>query len=139
MNDIGTRPAAADRPIPDLLRDLTTEIKTLVADELALVRIEVAKTGKKAGESAGLFGAATLFGIGAFFAFTLMLVGLLSLAMHVWLAALIVTVGYGAIAGVAALNGKKKLETVGSPIPPSTTESLRRDVEAVKLGVERGR
>jgi hypothetical protein len=122
MQDTSNRPAAADRPIPDLLRDLSTEIRTLVTDELALVRLEVTKRGKKAGESAGVFGVAGLFGLGAFFALTLMLVGLLSLAMHIWMASLIVAVVYGVVAGVAAINGKKKLQAI-----------------AVRVGVERGR
>ena len=46
-----------------------------------------------------------------------MFIALLGLAMDTWLAALIVTVVYGAIAGVLALRGKNKIQEATPPAP----------------------
>ena len=137
MNDTA-RPAAADRPIPELIKDLTDEMKALVRDELELVRLEVAKKGKKAGESAGYFGATTLLGLGAFFALTITLIAALAHLVPIWLSALIVTIAYGAGAAFSALRGKQRLEEVAA-LPSHSAQSVKRDVAAVRAGVERGR
>ena len=47
--------------------------------------------------------------------------------MDGWLAALIVTVAYAAIAGVLALTGKSKVEEATPPVPEQTKESVRED------------
>jgi hypothetical protein len=52
--------------------------------------------------------------------------------MDAWLAALIVTVLWGAIAGVLALQGKHKVEEATPPQPEQTIETLKEDVEWAK-------
>jgi hypothetical protein len=53
-------------------------------------------------------------------------------AMDGWLAALIVTLAYGAIAGILALTGKRKLREATPPVPEQAKESVREDVERMK-------
>jgi hypothetical protein len=120
-------PEQADRSIPELLKQLSNETTTLVRQELDLAKAEMAEKGKQAGKGAGMFGAAGLFGLGAFGALTAMFIALLGLAMDTWIAALIVAVVYGAIAGVLALTGKNKIQEAGPPQPEQTVETLKED------------
>ena len=126
-------PAQADSSLPELLRSLSEQTQTLVRQELALARAEMTQKGKKAGVGAGLFGGAGVVGLGAFGALTACLIALLATALdHVWLAALIVAIVYGAIAGALALSGKKEIQEVGGPVPEQTVETVKEDAEWAK-------
>jgi predicted lipid-binding transport protein (Tim44 family) len=119
-----------DRPIGDLLRELSQETTTLVKQELELAKAEMTQKGKDAGVGAGFIGGGALFGLGMFGALTAALIALLATAVdHVWLAALIVAVVYGAIAGVLALRGKDKIQEAAPVAPEQTVETVKEDVE----------
>ena len=120
-----------ERSIPDLLKQLSTETSTLVKQELDLAKAELTQQGKRAGLGAGFIGGGALFGLGAFGAFTAMLIALLGLAMDTWIAALIVTVVYGAIAAVLALRGKNKIQEA-TPPAEQTVETLKEDARWAK-------
>jgi uncharacterized membrane protein YqjE len=120
-----------ERSLPDLLKQLSTETSTLVKQELDLAKAELAQQGKRAGLGAGFIGGGALFGLGAFGAFTTMLIALLGLAMDTWIAALIVTVVYGAIAGVLAMRGKNKIQEAAPPAQ-QTVETLKEDARWAK-------
>jgi len=121
-----------DQSIGELLKQLSNDTATLVKQEMALARAELTQQGKRAGKGAGLVGAGGLFGLGAFGAFTAALIALLATAIdHVWLAALIVALVYGAIAGVLALQGKNKIQEA-TPPAPQTVETVKEDVQWAK-------
>jgi uncharacterized membrane protein YqjE len=120
-----------ERSVGDLLKQLSTETSTLVKQELDLAKAELAQQGKRAGLGAGFIGGGALFGLGAFGTFTAMLVALLGLAMDTWIAALIVTVVYGAIAAVLALRGKNKIQEA-TPPAEQTVETLKEDARWAK-------
>lgn len=56
-----------------------------------------------------------------------------------WLAALIVTVALGAIAGVLALLGKQKVAAASPPVPEQTMETVKADVAEAKTRAQEGR
>jgi hypothetical protein len=60
------------------------------------------------------------------------LILLLDLAMPAWLAALIVTVAYGAVAAVLALRGKQRVAEATPAAPEQTIESVKEDVQWAK-------
>jgi uncharacterized membrane protein YqjE len=147
MEDNPTRAASApprferaeDRPLAELIKDLSQQTTTLVRQELELARAELTEKGKVASKGAGMFGAAGLFGVFAFAALTACFIALLATAVdHVWLAALIVAAVYGAVAGVLALTGKNKVQEATPPIE-QTPQSVKADVEAVKSHAQAGR
>ncbi len=49
-----------------------------------------------------------------------------------WLAALLVTVVYGAIAAVLALRGRDKVKQAAPPLPEQTIETVKEDVQWIK-------
>jgi MFS family permease len=121
-----------ERPIGDLLKQLSQETTTLVRQELELAKAEMAEKGKKAGKGAGMFGGAGVVGFLALGALTAALILALDTAMDGWLAALIVGVVYAAIAGVLALTGKKEVEQATPPVPEQTVETVKEDVQWAK-------
>ena len=128
-----------DRPIGELLKQLSQETSTLVKQELDLAKAEMAEKGKRAGLGAGFIGGGALFGLGAFGALTAFLIALLATALeHTWLAALIVAAVYGAIAGVLALQGRNKIQEASPPAPEQTIETLKEDVEWAKTQTRSG-
>ncbi len=85
------KPQYADLPLPELLRQLSTDTATLVRQEIRLARVELTGKAKVAGRSATFFGAAAVLGFGAFLAVTACAVAALALVLQVWAAALVVT------------------------------------------------
>jgi uncharacterized membrane protein YqjE len=134
-----TRATGRDRPTPELMRELTDQTTTLVRKEIALAKVELAEKGKRAGIGAGMFGAAGVFGAGAFAAITACLIWALSTLVAGPLAALIVGVVYAAIAGVLALRGKKQVQQATPPVPERAVDSAKEDVEWVKTRAKSGR
>jgi len=128
-----------ERPIGDLLRDLSDQTTTLVRQEIDLAKAELAQKGKRAGAGAGMFGGAGLFGVFAFAALTTVLIVVLDSAMTLWLAALIVAVVYAAVAAVLALEGKKQMEKAGPPVPEQAVDSMKEDVQWAKTRARSGR
>src|SRR5918997_3157040 len=118
-----------ERPIGELLKQLSEETTTLVRQELELAKAEMAEKGKKAGKGAGMFGGAGVVGFLALGALTAALILALDTGMKAWLAALIVGVVYAAIAGVLALTGKKEVQQATPPVPEQTVESVKEDVQ----------
>jgi uncharacterized membrane protein YqjE len=128
-----------ERPTGELLKELSDSTTTLVRKEIELAKAELGEKGKKAGLGAGMFGGAGLFGVFAFAALTTCIIVALDSAMPLWLAALIVAVVYGAIAGVLALQGRNKVQEAGPPVPEQATESVKEDVQWAKTQARSGR
>ena len=127
-----------DRPIGELMKQLAQETSTLVRQEIDLAKAELGEKGRKAGIGAGVLGAAGIVGLLAAGALTAFLILVLDTFLPAWLAALIVGVVYAAIAGVLYLQGRKKLEEAGRPIPEQTVETVKEDVEWAKSQVKSG-
>jgi lipopolysaccharide export LptBFGC system permease protein LptF len=121
-----------DRSIAELLRQLSQETATLVRQEMELAKAEVAQKGKKAGVGAVMFGGAGAAGLGTLGAFTAFLILVLNTFMAAWLAALIVTLVYGAVTAVLVMRGKEKVQEAGSPVPEQTAETIKEDIEWAK-------
>jgi uncharacterized membrane protein YqjE len=129
-------PDLADRPMSDLVRQLSEQTTHLVRAEVELAKAELAQKGKQAGIGAGMFGGAGLFGVFGFGALTAAIIALLATAMDTWLAAVIVAVVYFAIAGIAALMGKNRVKQATPPVPEQAIETTKQDVDVTKARVK---
>jgi hypothetical protein len=128
-----------EKSAADLLRDLSQQTGDLVRQEMELAKAELRVKGKAAGIGAGMFGGAgvvALYGVGALTAAAIL--GL-AIVLDAWLAALIVGVGYLAVAGILALTGKKKVSQATPPVPEQAIESSKEDVEWTKQRAQAGR
>jgi uncharacterized membrane protein YqjE len=116
----------------ELVKELSEQTTTLVRKEIELAKAELSRKGKVAGEGAGMFGGAGVLGLLALGTLTTMILALLDQAMDLWVAALIVTVVYGAIAAVLALSGRDRVKKGMPPAPEQTVETVKEDVQWVK-------
>lgn len=130
-DDIATN-GLRDRPTGELIRQLSDQASTLVRQEIELAKLELRDKVKTAGTGAGMFGGAGLFGLFAFGTLTACIVLALATFLPAWLAALIVTVVYGAIAGILALRGKAQVKAAGPLVPEQAMDTTKEDVRWVK-------
>jgi MFS family permease len=128
-----------ERPIGELLKQLSEETTTLVKQELDLAKAEVAQKGQQAGKGVGMFGGAGVMGLMALGALTAFFILLLDGAVPNWAAALIVAAAYGAVAGVLALQGRNKLKEATPPVPEQAVESVKEDVQWAKTQTQSAR
>ena len=123
----------------ELFKQLSEDLSNLVRQELRLAQAEMAEKGKKAGIGIGMFGGAGLVSFLALQALTACLVALLGTAMDVWIAALIITVVYAAVAAGLGLSGKKQVSEATPPVPEQTAETLKEDVQWAKTQLPSGK
>jgi uncharacterized membrane protein YqjE len=129
----------ADESTAGLVNRASSQMMTLVRDEITLARIELTAKAKRAGVGGGLLGAAailSLYGLGLIIALAIVA---LDLVWPLWLAVLIVAVGVFAAAGLAALGGKHQLRHATPPIPTDATANVAADVHTVKTAIQDGR
>jgi membrane protein len=137
--ETATTPATTppDDSIAALINQVTEESSRLVRTELKLAQVEMTAKAKTAGVGIGAFGVAgvlALFGIGCLIVTAIFA---LALVLPTWAAALIVGVLVFAVAGVAALIGKKKVGEATPPMPTSTVENVKADVAEIKESARR--
>jgi hypothetical protein len=121
-----------ERPLGELLKQLSDETSRLVRQEIELAKAEVTQKGRQAGVGAGLFGAAGVLGFLALAALTTCFILALDAVMPAWLAALLVALVYGAVAAVLAMRGRAKVKQAVPPVPEQTIETVKEDVEWAK-------
>jgi len=125
------------RSLGELLSDVTTDLSTLLRQEVELAKAELTQSAKRAGKGAGMFGGA------AFAAY----LGILFLSIALWWAlgnaighgwsSLIVAVLWLIVAGVWAMLGRKEISSVRGL--PRTTETVQKIPNAVKGNEEQNR
>ncbi len=121
------------QPLGELFKQLSQDTATLVRQEIQLAKVEMSEKSQHAKPAAGMLGGAGVIGFLALFSFTLFLIFMLGeLLNNVWLAALIVTVIYGAVAAFLAMKGKEKLKEAGPAKPEQTVETVKEDIEWAK-------
>jgi uncharacterized membrane protein YqjE len=128
----GSQHELRDKPTGELVRQLSEQTSTLVRQEIELAKAELSERGKAVGAGAGLLGGAGAVALLALGALTACLILLLSQDMDGWLAALIVTAVYAAIAAGLALAGRERVREGMPPAPEQTLESVKEDVQWAK-------
>jgi uncharacterized membrane protein YqjE len=126
---------ARERPIGELVKDLSQQTSTLVRKEIELAQAELQQRGKIAGKGVGMLGGAAVAGLLALGALTAALIALLDKAMATWVAALIVMALWAVVALVLAKSGQKALKSA-TPPAPQTVETVKEDIEWAKNPTE---
>lgn len=125
----GPPPAAEQQSVGDLLAAVSTDLSTLMRQEVALAKAEVSQSAKQAGKGAGMFAGA---GVAGHFV-------LLFLSIALWWAignaigrswsALIVAVLWAVVAAILAARGRKEMKNVTGV--PRTTDTVKKIPSAV--------
>ena len=128
-----------DSSLTDLARQLSNQTTELVHHEVELAKAELRDKGKRAGIGAGMFGGAGALGLYALGALTAAIIAGIAEALPVWASALIVAALYGAVAGILALRGRKKVQQATPPLPEETVQSVKEDVRYTKQRAQEAR
>jgi MFS family permease len=128
-----------DPSLADLARQLSNQTTELVRHEVELAKAELRVKGKRAGIGAGMFGGAGALGLYALGALTAAIIAGIAEVLPVWASALIVAAVYGAVAGILALRGKKKVQQATPPLPEKTVQSVKEDVRYTKQRAQEAR
>jgi uncharacterized membrane protein YqjE len=121
-----------DQPVAELFKRLSDETSTLIHQELALAKAEIAQKAKNAGLGIGFMGAAYVFARLMIATLTAAAILALAIVVPAWAAALIVTGVYGLIALGLVLMGVKRIKAATPPAPTQTIETVKEDVEWLK-------
>jgi hypothetical protein len=121
-----------DRPMGELVKELSEEASALVRQEVQLAKIELAEKGRAAALGGGLLSGSLLFGYLSLVLFSAAAVLALTLLVEPWLAAVIVGAFYLVLAGVLYFVGRSRLREAGSPVPRQTVETIREDAEWIR-------
>ncbi|WP_200216093.1 phage holin family protein [Micromonospora coerulea] len=116
--------------IGELMRQVTTDLSTLMRQEVELAKAEIRQEGKKAGKAAGLFGGAGFGGYMVALFLSIALWAGLSNVMDAGWAALIVAVIWAVIAAVLYSMAKKNAERIRGL--KQTNDSVQRIPDALK-------
>jgi uncharacterized membrane protein YqjE len=128
-----------DRSTAELLKELSDQTTALVRKEVELAKAEMSERAKRVGVGAGMLGGAGLLALFALGALTACLILALDIVVDAWLAALIVALLYGAVAGVLALVGRKGVKEGAPPVPQDAIASAKEDVAWLKARTKEAR
>ncbi|WP_228387547.1 MULTISPECIES: phage holin family protein [unclassified Nocardioides] len=117
-----------ERSLGDIVSDVTSDISTLVKQELELAKTELKQEMTQAGKGVGLLGGAGVAGHLLLIWVSVTLTAVLDSWMPLWAAALIVTVLWAAIAAALAVTGRKALQQ-SNPQLPATQRTLKEDAQ----------
>ena len=112
------------RSLGEIVSDISTDLTTLIRQEMDLAKVELKQEVGKAGKGAGLLGGAGVAGHLVLVFLSLALMLLLDNWMPVELGALITALVWAVVAGVLAMSGRKALEE-SNPQLPKTQQSLK--------------
>ncbi|QOV36718.1 phage holin family protein [Streptomyces ferrugineus] len=129
--------AGAQEPVGDLVQRASRQLSQLVRDEMRLAQAEMTEKGKRFGKGGGLFGGAGLAGVLTLQALVVTVIAALSLAMDVWVAALIVTGVLAAVTALMAALGKQQIGKGSPPAPEQSMDSVKADVAEIREKVQR--
>ncbi len=130
-------PVEERRSLGQVLGDVSSDLSTLVRQELALAKAEVNQSASKAGRGIGMFAGAAVAGLLLLVFLSLSIMwGLGQFIGNQW-SALIVAVIWLIVAGVLALAGKKELARVKGL--PQTADTVGKIPNALKGQEERNR
>lgn len=119
-----------DRSIGEILSDVTTDLSTLMRQELELAKAELKQTATRAGAGAGMFGGAAVAGHMVLVFLSLAAWWALGTLIGLGWSALVVAVIWAVIAAVLALTGKSQLARARGI--PRTTETVSKIPDALK-------
>lgn len=124
-------PDVEDHSVGDLLGRVTSDVSTLMRQEVALAKAEIKEEAVKTGKASGLLAGAGAVGYLVLVFLALALMWALGNVMDLGWAALITAAVLGIIAAVLFVMGRKKLQQV-NPKPEQTVETLKEDVQWAK-------
>jgi len=120
-----------DHSVGDLLGRVTSDLSTLMRQEVELAKVEIKEEATKAGKASGMLLGAGLVGYLVLVFLALAVMFGLDQVMPIGWAAVITAVLLGLVAAVLFAVGRRQFQQV-NPKPEQTVETLMEDVQWAK-------
>ncbi|WP_230487073.1 phage holin family protein [Nocardioides anomalus] len=121
-------PLGDERSLGQVVSDLSTDLSTLMKQEVELAKVELKEEVGKVGKGAGMLGGAGVAGHFALLFLSLALMFLLDDWLPIEIGALITFGVWAVIAAVLALIGRRELQAA-NPQLPQTQQTIKEDVQ----------
>jgi uncharacterized membrane protein YqjE len=128
--DPATQPKRPDQSLGELFSQMTSDLGTLVRQELALAKLEAKEQGMRVGRGAGMLGAAGMAAWLGIVFLSFALAWLIDRGLDRALSFAIVGVAWALVALVLMVRGRRQLREA-KPLP-TTTETIKEDVRWVR-------
>jgi uncharacterized membrane protein YqjE len=127
-------PGSAEKPLGEIVTDVTSKAQLLVREEIELAKAEVTAKVSKLAKGAGFFaGAGVLAVFGLIYLFHFLAIGIADwFSLKLWVGYLIVTVLIFVIAGVLGLLGLRSVKKGSPPVPEMAIEEAKKTQAALK-------
>ena len=122
--------SVGDRSLGDLISEVTTDLSTLMRQELELAKAEVQQSAARAGKGAGMLGGAAVAGYFVLLFLSIALWWAIGSATGLGWSALIVAVLWGIIGAVLYTMGRNSLKSVRGI--PKTADTVKKIPDALK-------
>jgi len=126
--DPATQPKRPEASFGELLSEMSSDLATLIRQEIELAKLEAKDEAKRVGKGAGMFGAAGISGLLALILVSFAAAWLIDQALNRALSFLIVGLVWVVAAAVLAMAGKKQIKSA-TPALPTTTQTIKEDVQ----------
>jgi hypothetical protein len=129
-----TPPGSAEKPLGEIVNEVTSKASLLVREEIELAKAEVTAKVSKLAKGAGFFaGAGILAVFGLIYLFHMLAIGLADwFSLKLWVGYAIVTVGIFLIVGVLGLLGLRSVKKGTPPVPELAIEEAKKTQAALK-------
>jgi hypothetical protein len=130
--DVGAhaKESVGDRSLGELISEVTTDLSTLMRQELELSKAELQQTATRAGKGAGMLGGAAVAGYFVLLFVSVALWWAIGSATGLGWSAVIVAVIWAVIVAVLYAVGRKSLKSVRGL--PRTTDTVKKIPDALK-------
>jgi Putative Actinobacterial Holin-X, holin superfamily III len=125
-----TQQSVGDRSLGDLISEVTTDLSTLMRQELELAKAELQQSASRAGKGAGMLGGAAVAGYFVLLFVSIALWWAIGSATGLGWSAVIVAVIWGIIGAVLAVMGRNSLKSVKGL--PKTADTVKKIPDALK-------
>ncbi len=128
---VRTEPSPGDKPVGDLMAEMTSQVGSLLRKELEMARVELKDEMRQAAKAGGMLSGAALSGYLAMLFGSFALAWLLDRKLPRPLAFGLVAALHGAAAAGLLKRGQEEIRQV-DPVPTQTIETLKENVEWAK-------
>ena len=129
-------PEEEEQPLGELFSELTGNLQLLLRKEVELAKVEATEQAKRAGKAGAMFGATAALGFVGLLLLCFAAAWGLATVIPTGLAFLVVAIVVLAIAGLCAMQGKKKVAEIKPP--QQTVDTLKQDVQVAQTSLKRG-
>lgn len=119
-----------ERTFADIFEEIIANVQDIVRSEVRLAKTEIKEEASQAARASGVLVGGVALGLYAAGFFFLTIVYALSIVLPAWLAALLVTVLLGFVAGLIVASGLKRLRQVDKPV--YTIQTLKENFQWAK-------